>query len=72
GGGSEEESLNAWARKQSLSGYHVYKTARNGEPWYVLVSGAYATPADAKRAVVSLPAAVPAANPWVTPLSQVK
>ncbi|KAJ9431501.1 DamX protein [Candidatus Pantoea symbiotica] len=71
-GASKEESLNAWARKQNLSGYHVYKTTRNGEPWYVLVSGAYATPADAKRAVASLPAEVRAANPWVKPLSQVK
>ncbi|EJL82975.1 SPOR domain-containing protein [Pantoea sp. GM01] len=71
-GASKEESLNAWARKQNLSGYHVYKTTRNGQPWYVLVSGAYATPADAKRAVASLPAEVRAANPWVKPLSQVK
>jgi DamX protein len=71
-GASKEASLNAWARKQNLSGYHVYKTTRNGEPWYVLVSGAYATPADAKRAVASLPAEVRAANPWVKPLSQVK
>ena len=71
-GASKEESLNAWAKKQNLSGYHVYKTTRNGEPWFVLVSGAYATPADAKRAVASLPAEVRAANPWVKPLSQVK
>ena len=71
-GASKEASLNAWAKKQNLSGYHVYKTTRNGEPWYVLVSGAYATPADAKRAVAALPAEVRAANPWVKPLSQVK
>ncbi len=71
-GASKEASLNAWAKKQNLSGYHVYKTTRNGQPWYVLVSGAYATPAEAKRAVASLPAEVRAANPWVKPLSQVK
>lgn len=71
-GASKEASLNAWARKQNLSNYHVYKTTRNGQPWYVLVSGAYATPADAKRAAAALPAEVRAANPWVKPLSQVK
>lgn len=71
-GASKAESLNAWAKKQNLSGYHVYKTSRNGQPWYVLVSGSYATPADAKRAVSSLPAEVRAQNPWVKPLSQVK
>ncbi len=69
---SRPDTLNAWARKQNLSSYHVYKTTRNGGPWYVLVSGSYATPADAKRAVASLPADVRAKNPWVKPTSQVK
>lgn len=69
---SRSDTLNAWAKKQNLSSYHVYKTARNGQPWYVLVSGSYATPADAKRAVASLPAEVRAQNPWVKPVSQVK
>lgn len=71
-GASKAESLNAWAKQQNLSGYHVYKTTRNGQAWYVLVSGSYATPADAKRAVASLPADVRAKNPWVKPVSQVK
>ncbi|MEZ3500947.1 SPOR domain-containing protein [Pantoea sp. KPR_PJ] len=71
-GASREESLNAWARKQNLSNYHVYKTTRNGQPWYVLVSGSYASSAEARRAVASLPAEVRAQNPWVKPVSQVK
>ncbi|AUX91963.1 SPOR domain-containing protein [Mixta gaviniae] len=69
---SRSDTLNAWAKKQNLSNYHVYQTTRNGQPWYVLVSGAYATPADAKRAVASLPAEVQAKKPWVKPVSQVK
>ena len=69
---SRADTLNAWAKKQNLGSYHVYKTTRNGEAWYVLVSGSYATPADAKRAVASLPADVRAKNPWVKPVSQVK
>ncbi|MGE9552455.1 SPOR domain-containing protein [Erwinia amylovora] len=69
---SRSDTLNAWAKKQNLSSYHVYKTTRNGQPWFVLVSGSYATPADAKRAVSSLPADVRAQNPWVKPVSQVK
>jgi len=71
-GASRAESLNAWAKKQNLSGYHVYKTTRNGQPWYVLVSGSYATSGEARRAVASLPAEVRAQNPWVKPVSQVK
>ena len=69
---SRSDTLNAWAKKQNLSNYHVYQTTRNGKPWYVLVSGSYATPADAKRAVASLPAEVQAQKPWVKPVSQVK
>ncbi|WP_034917582.1 MULTISPECIES: SPOR domain-containing protein [Erwinia] len=69
---SRSDTLNAWAKKQNLSSFHVYKTSRNGQPWYVLVSGSYATPADAKRAVASLPAEVRAQNPWVKPVSQVR
>ncbi|QKJ85307.1 SPOR domain-containing protein [Paramixta manurensis] len=69
---SRQDTLNAWAKKQNLSAYHVYQTTRNGQPWYVLVSGSYATPAEAKRAVASLPAEVRAQNPWVKPVSQVK
>lgn len=69
---SRSDTLNAWAKKQNLSNYHVYKTTRNGQPWYVLVSGSYATPAEAKRGVASLPAEVRAQKPWVKPVSQVK
>jgi len=69
---SRSDTLNAWARKQNLSGYHVYQTTRNGQPWYVLISGSYNTSAEAKRAVATLPAEVRAQNPWVKPVSQVK
>lgn len=69
---SRSDTLNAWAKKQNLSSYHVYQTTRNGQPWYVLVSGSYSTSAEAKRAVATLPAEVRAKNPWVKPVSQVK
>lgn len=69
---SRSDTLNAWAKKQNLSSYHVYQTTRNGQPWYVLVSGSYKTSAEAKRAVSTLPAEVRAQNPWVKPVSQVK
>ena len=50
----------------------VYETSRNGQPWYVLVSGIYASKDEAKRAVTSLPADVQAKNPWAKPLHQVQ
>ncbi|CAK9886540.1 MAG: Cell division protein DamX [Candidatus Erwinia impunctatus] len=71
-GASQAESQQRWAKNQQLTNYHVYKTERNGQPWYVLISGAYATPAEAKRAVAALPAEVKAQQPWVKSVSQVK
>ncbi|AOV95682.1 hypothetical protein A9798_01105 [Edwardsiella hoshinae] len=71
-GASQPNTLNAFARRQNLSHYWVYETSRNGKPWYVLVSGSYATPSDARRAIASLPAEVQAMKPWARPLSQVQ
>ncbi|MGY5955083.1 cell division protein DamX [Kosakonia sp. BK9b] len=69
---SNYSNLNAWAKKESLKNYVVYQTTRNGQPWYVLVSGVYASKDDAKRAVAALPADVQAKNPWAKPLHQVQ
>lgn len=69
---SNYDNLNNWAKKESVKNYVVYQTTRNGQPWYVLVSGIYATKDDAKRAVSSLPADVQAKNPWAKPVRQVQ
>lgn len=69
---SNYDNLNNWARKENIQKYVVYQTTRNGQPWYVLVSGTYATKDDAKRAVAALPADVQAKNPWAKPLHQVQ
>ena len=64
--------LNGWAKKENLKNYVVYETTRNGQPWYVLVSGVYASKEEAKKAVSTLPADVQAKNPWAKPLRQVQ
>ena len=69
---SNYDNLNGWAKKENLKNYVVYETSRNGQPWYVLVSGIYASKDDAKRAVTALPADVQAKNPWAKPLHQVQ
>ncbi|WP_054177864.1 cell division protein DamX [Trabulsiella odontotermitis] len=69
---SNYNNLNGWAKKENLKNYVVYETTRNGQPWYVLVSGVYASKDDAKRAVATLPADVQAKNPWAKPLHQVQ
>lgn len=69
---SNYDNLNGWAKKENLKNYVVYETTRNGQPWYVLVTGVYASKEDAKRAVSTLPADVQAKNPWAKPLHQVQ
>ncbi|WMY74705.1 cell division protein DamX [Buttiauxella selenatireducens] len=69
---SNSANLNAWAKKENLQHYMVYQTVRNGQPWYVLVSGIYASKDEAKRAVATLPADVQAKNPWAKPIHQVQ
>ncbi|EEL8172565.1 cell division protein DamX [Salmonella enterica] len=69
---SNYDNLNGWAKKENLKNYVVYETTRNGQPWYVLVTGMYASKEDAKRAVSTLPANVQAKNPWAKPLHQVQ
>lgn len=69
---SNYNNLNAWAKKENLKNAVVYKTMRNGQPWYVLVQGIYATKGEARRAVSSLPPDVQAKNPWTKPIHQVQ
>lgn len=69
---SNYDNLNGWAKKENLKNYVVYQTTRNGQPWYVLVTGVYASKDDAKRAVSTLPADIQAKNPWAKPLHQVQ
>ncbi|ENM1949866.1 cell division protein DamX [Citrobacter braakii] len=69
---SNYDNLNGWAKKENLKNYVVYQTTRNGQPWYVLVTGVYASKEDAKRAVSTLPADIQAKNPWAKPLHQVQ
>lgn len=52
---SNYNNLNNWAKKEKLEKYVVYETTRNGQPWYVLVSGIYASKDEAKRAVANSP-----------------
>ncbi|CAI1186627.1 Uncharacterized protein conserved in bacteria [Serratia proteamaculans] len=69
---SRSDTLNAYAKQQKLQHYLVYSTKRDGKPWYVLVSGNYASSAEAKRAIATLPADVQAKKPWVRPVRQVQ
>lgn len=71
-GASNDKSLKNWAQKEQLKNYVVYKTSRNGQPWYVLVSGIYPSRNAAKLAITTLPARIQAKDPWVKPLHLVQ
>lgn len=69
---SRSDTLKAYARQHNLTHSWVYETKRDGKSWYVLVTGVYASSAEAKRAIATLPADVQAKKPWVKPIRQVK
>ncbi|MGL5991332.1 MAG: AAA family ATPase [Plesiomonas sp.] len=43
----------------------VYETRRNNKPWYVIISGNYASVSAAKKAIAALPAVLKKEQPWV-------
>ncbi len=68
---SRSDTLEAFARQQKLKNYQVYETQRNHKPWFVLISGNYASSSAAKKAIATLPAEVQAQKPWVKSMRQV-
>ncbi|WP_409158763.1 SPOR domain-containing protein [Pectobacterium sp. B2J-2] len=69
---SRADTLKAYAKQNNLTHSWVYETKRDGKSWYVLVTGVYASSAEAKQAIATLPADVQAKKPWVKPIRQVK
>ncbi|HGJ5857078.1 SPOR domain-containing protein [Arsenophonus nasoniae] len=69
---SRSNSLEAFAKKNRLTNYKIYKTVRNGQPWYVLIHGNYRSVSEAKNAISTLPTSVQEKKPWVRKFQQVK
>ncbi|MFE8045510.1 SPOR domain-containing protein [Brenneria goodwinii] len=69
---SRPDTLRAYAKQHNLAHSWVYETKRDGKSWYVLVNGVYASSAEARQAITTLPADVQAKKPWVKPIRQVK
>ncbi len=68
---SRSDTLEAFARQQKLNNYQVYETRRNNKPWFVLISGHYASLKAAQKAIGALPSEVQAQKPWVKSVRQV-
>ena len=52
--------------------FATFETMRNGEPWYAVTYGVYATQAEAKSAAASLPASIGKVEPWIRTLASVQ
>ncbi|MGP1927793.1 MAG: SPOR domain-containing protein [Arsenophonus sp. NC-QC1-MAG3] len=69
---SRSNSLEAFAKNNHLTNYKIYKSIRNGQPWYVLIHGNYRSVSEAKNATLTLPDSVQKKKPWVRKFQQVK
>jgi type II secretory pathway predicted ATPase ExeA len=65
------EDLQHFIKKYALTNTQYFHTLYNHQDWYVLVTGNYATSAQAKEAMKQLPVAIKDYKPWVRPLSSV-
>ncbi|MCC5854744.1 MAG: AAA family ATPase [Idiomarina sp.] len=61
--------LNSQVNSQNLM---VYQTLRNERSWYVVVTGDYASLADARAAIRTLPAEQRALEPWAKPVEWIQ
>ncbi|MGP1956239.1 MAG: SPOR domain-containing protein [Arsenophonus sp. NC-PE1-MAG3] len=71
-GASCSNSLEAFAKNNHLINYKIYKSIRNGQPWYVLIHGNYRSINEAKNATLTLPDSIQKKKPWVRKFQQVK
>ncbi|MFH7564550.1 AAA family ATPase [Oceanimonas smirnovii] len=68
----DKNALNQLMTRHNLSPAWVYSRNLNGQPWYVLVHGDFASAEQARAAVGRLPAELRAAKPWPKPFGQVQ
>lgn len=68
---SRSDTLLAFAKKNGMKDYWVYSTRRDGKPWFVLVTGNYASAAEARAALSGMSKDVQANKPWVRSMQQV-
>ena len=60
------KTLNRFRQKNRLMGKtYISRTHKNGQVWYDLIMGDYATVAQAKSALDNLPAHIKNMKPWI-------
>lgn len=68
-----ETTIEAFLEQNNIKQpYYVIKLERGGEPWYMLLVGAYASASEARGAVSSLPVPLKNQQPWARPVLRIQ
>ncbi len=71
--GADEAALRLYARRNGMTSMSaIYRTLRNGQPWFALVHGDFASAADARTAVATLPEVWQQNSPWIRKFDDVQ
>lgn len=71
-GSSSRSNVEEFVARHAASSLAWYETRNNGNPWFVIIQGAYASREAALSAVASLPAELRNLQPWVRSVSDVQ
>lgn len=72
-GSREQQAAQRFVTQHALGGRAaVVRTMHNGQPWYIVSYGNYASRSEANRAAAALPAPLAALKPWPRPISSLK
>lgn len=71
-GSSSRSNVEDFVRRQANSSIYWYETRNNGNPWFVVIHGAYASRDGAQSAVTGLSAELRNLQPWIRPVSSVQ
>ncbi|MDP1930533.1 MAG: AAA family ATPase [Gammaproteobacteria bacterium] len=71
-GSSSRRNVEEFVARHAASSLSWYETRNNGNPWFVIIHGAYASRNAAQAAVASLPAEIRNLQPWVRSVGDVQ
>lgn len=71
-GSSSRSNVEEFVARHAASSLAWYETRNNGNPWFVIIQGAYASRNAAQSAVANLPAELRDLQPWVRSVSDVQ
>ena len=70
-GASSRANVEQFVQRHSGSSLLWYETRNNGNPWFVVIQGSYASREAARSALAGLPAELRDQQPWVRSLEEV-